>query len=165
MADLEEMPHIRVHDHFKVLQYLLIEQIFKLLFIAFLIKAILRLLPKLVRDVVLSEALTVVDQDLEQIFDRESKPAFFSMILTNPTFYPFCLITRVACNRYGSLLFWQHYSLIQIHFVVSEGMAFVTNNHFVADHLHTELNPLDYINRLKWIICHYQDVVFRKSLL
>jgi hypothetical protein len=53
------MSHSWVQDYFKVLKYLVIEKILKLLIIALLINTILSLLPELIRDIVVGEALTV----------------------------------------------------------------------------------------------------------
>ena len=70
--NFEEIPHRRVHHNFQVFKNFLINELFKLSFVAGLVHAVLCLLPEVPRNIIFVETLTVEHQHLEEVFDAET---------------------------------------------------------------------------------------------
>ena len=78
-ANLKEVAHCRVHDHFEILEDLVIKEVLELTVVALLSDAILCFLPKLIRNVIISETLAVEHDHLEQVFHPELQVACLNL--------------------------------------------------------------------------------------
>jgi len=122
VTDLKETAHGWVKEHLQVLEDLIIEQVLQLDVVALLSNSIFGLLPEFVRDVVVSEAMTVRHYHLEEVLDSELEPASFEV--------EGALLLRVAgepCDPNRILVLRLLNPLCLFHLILGESITVLTN--------------------------------------
>ena len=139
-----------MEQNLQVPEELVVNEVLELCIVAVLVDSVLGLLPKLVGDVVVREALAVNRRRLEEILDAELESAGLEVELAVAVG-----IAGVAGDANSVFLFRLLDALGHLHLVLSKGVAVGADQHFVVARLNAQLHPLYQVDRLVREVVHH----------
>ena len=146
-----------MHDHFEILEDLVVEQVLQLIVVALLRDAILCFLPKLIRDVVIGETLAVEHDHLEQVLHTELQVAALQLEVTLVVG-----VARAPGNLDRVLVGDRLNALRLFHLVLCVRIAVLADQNFIIDGSDSDLDPLDQVN---WLVREVGDDLERCARL